>query len=329
MVTAADFCRRGPATLCGKVHVSGESRTLDTGRVRVGCASSRPMRLIALSTSLFLAASISFTLVGCSSAEKAAADLLISDEQEEQLGAQVKKELETKEGLKYFTDPIVEQYVQTLVSKVTVHADKDRPNVKWRIHVVDDPKTVNAFATPGGYLYFMTGLLLASENEAEVLGVGAHEAGHVVGRHSARQMIQTYGLSAIVSVALGRDPSLLEQIASQVAATGALLAYSRAHETESDEYGARYTSAAGYAPEGLATFFQKLKAEQGNTPQVLTWLSTHPAPEDRIAHIHSFIEDKGLGGADFTGDPAALADIKARIQSREGLSSELPEPQEP
>ena len=73
---------------------------------------------------------------------------------------------------------------------------RDRPEVNWQINVIDDSKTVNAFATPGGYLYVYSGLIMAADNEAELAGVMAHETGHVVARHSARQMVDAYGLSA-------------------------------------------------------------------------------------------------------------------------------------
>jgi predicted Zn-dependent protease len=273
------------------------------------------LRWSLVSLTLFLGAGIG--LWSCAAVEKTAADILISDEQEEELGAQVKQQLEQKEGLKYFNDPVVEQYVKDLFAKIRPLADKDRDNVNWRVFVVDDAKTVNAFATPGGYVYVITGLLLTATDEAEVLSVLAHESGHVVGRHSARQMVEVYGLETVLSVALGKDPSILSEMAAKIGANGALLANSRAHETEADEYGATYTSGASYDPRGLIRFFQKLQGDDGNTPQVMKWLSTHPATEDRIAHIEEYIGENNLGGTQTGG--ATLGTIQERIRTRSGI----------
>ncbi|EPX65027.1 peptidase, M48 family [Cystobacter fuscus DSM 2262] len=254
---------------------------------------------------------------GCAKGKKfnvgrTAASLLISDQQENQLGLQVKQELETKEKIKYLEDPTVVEYVRNLSTRILQQANKDRPGVKWKINVIDDPKTVNAFATPGGYLYVYTGLLLAAENEAEVAGVMGHEAGHVVGRHSAQAMLLQYGEQAVIEAALGKNAGTVSKIAAGLAGNGAALAFSRGNETEADELGARYISAVNYDPHGLATFFQKLAAQEGKTPAVLKWLSTHPASADRVTHINKYIQQNRLTGAELGGNQ--LAAIKQRLR---------------
>jgi predicted Zn-dependent protease len=241
-------------------------------------------------------------LFGCSTkqriaAEKAVAETLISDADEAKLGLQVKKELET-EGLKYSNDPAVQGYVQSVADKILVHAKRDRPDVRWQVFVVDDVKTVNAFATPGGFLYVYTGLIKAATSEAEIAGVLAHEAGHVTGRHSARQMVNAYGLQAVLGMALGNNPNQLAQAAGAIAGKGALLAHGRSEETEADELGARYASSAGYDPRGLIRFFEKLQKGEGNTPGILTWLSTHPATSARISNLRDYIARNRLTGTD-------------------------------
>ncbi len=269
----------------------------------------------------WLSAVVGMTLVtglgtGCAAqrirAEKAVADVLISDEQEAQLGLQVKKELEQKEKIKYVQDPAVLEYVRSLSTPILQAANRDRQGVKWKVNVIDDPKTVNAFATPGGYLYVYTGLLLAAENEAEIAGVMAHEAGHVVGRHSARAMVNAYGLQAITQMALGKNPGTAAQVAAQLAGGGLQLAHGRSEEIEADEYGARYSAAAGYDPRGLITFFEKLQKQQGQQPGVLKWLSTHPTNTDRIRNLQQVIAQNRLSGTK-TGSER-LAPIKAKIQ---------------
>ncbi len=253
---------------------------------------------------------------GCATLKRAnvgrtAASIFISDEQEEQLGRQVKTELETKEKIKYVEDPVVVEYVRTVSTRLLQQANKDRPNVKWKVNVIDDPKTVNAFATPGGYLYVYTGLLLAADNEAELAGVLGHEAGHVVGRHSAQALMLQYGQQALTEAALGKDANTVAQIAANLAGTGTGLAFSRSNETEADELGAKYTSAVGYDPHGLVTFFNKLAAQEGKTPGVLKWLSTHPPSADRVTHLNAYISQKGLSGKDLGAD--RLTPIKQRL----------------
>ncbi|RKG98896.1 peptidase M48 [Corallococcus sp. CA053C] len=244
-------------------------------------------------------------------AEKALAQVFISDEQENQLGLQVKKELETKENIKYVQDPAILDYVRSISAPILAQANKDRSGVKWKVNVIDDPKTVNAFATPGGFLYVYTGLLLAADTEAELAGVMAHEAGHVVGRHSARAMVNAYGLQAITQVALGQNPGTAAQIAAQLAGGGLQLAHGRSEETEADEYGAKYAAAAGFDPRGLISFFEKLQKQQGSQPGVLKWLSTHPTNEDRIAHLQKIISQQGLTGG--RNAPGGLPAIQAKL----------------
>jgi beta-barrel assembly-enhancing protease len=234
---------------------------------------------------------LSGSLAACSS--QTAAELLISAEQENMLGAQLKGELEKgSQGMppiKYLQDPELRTYILSLANKVVALGKTDRPEFTWAVEVIDDPNTVNAFATPGGYLYVYTGLLRAADNEAEVIGVMGHEVGHQLARHFARRLVQQYTLAAIVSVALGENPGLLAQLGTALATQGYLLSHSRDAETEADEIGARLTSRAGYDPNGLATFFAKLEAMQAGTPAVLKYIMGHPLAADRQQHIKEVI----------------------------------------
>jgi predicted Zn-dependent protease len=266
------------------------------------------LRTAALSA--LVVASLGCTAMQRRDTEKVIAQSLISDDQEFQLGLQVHEQLK-KENTQFLTNPTVELYVESLARKLIAQANSER-KLEWRWYVIDDPKTVNAFATPGGRIYVYTGLLLAAENEAEVIGVLGHEIGHVVGRHSARQLVATYGLQTIIDVALGNDAADAAKIAAMLAGKGAQLAYGRDMELESDQYGARYASRAGYDPRGLATFFEKLKAKYGDTGPVLTFFSTHPANSERINEVTQLIAAENLTGAEL-----GVAPLKA-IQSELG-----------
>jgi beta-barrel assembly-enhancing protease len=253
-------------------------------------------------------------LVGCTTAqrrdtEKAVARTLISDEQEFQLGFQVHEELK-KQDIKFLQNQTVELYVEQIAGKLTSEANKERA-VEWRTYVIDDPNTINAFATPGGRIYVYTGLLLAADNEAEVIGVMGHEIGHVVARHSARQLVAANGLQTVIDMALGKDSGDVAKLAAGLAGKAGQLAYGRDMELEADQYGARYSSRAGYDPRGLATFFEKLKAKHGDTGPVMTFFSTHPANSQRINDITALIAAENLTGTEVGA--ASLQSVKAAL----------------
>src|SRR5690606_7576400 len=128
-------------------------------------------------------------------------------------------------------DPAVVDYVTRLATPILQSANEVR-RAPWKLHVVDDDKVVNAFATPGGFLYIYTGLILAADNEAELAGVLGHEAAHVTERHSARALVNQYGIQAVTALALGENANLLGQITSTIAGQGLMLANSRSAENE-------------------------------------------------------------------------------------------------
>jgi beta-barrel assembly-enhancing protease len=264
----------------------------------------------------WIGCAVVLALGGCATpsmrgAELGLAKALIPTEQENQIGLQVKQELEQKEKVRYLDDPPVVDYVRTVAGRVIERGKKDRSDVKWEVNVIDDPKTVNAFATPGGYLYVYSGLLAAADDEAQLAGVMAHETGHVVARHSARNLITAYGLEAVSALALGQNPGLLGQVVASIVGNGAMLKHSRDDETEADELGARYASAAGYDPTSLIAFFRTLQAKEGNMPGVMVFLSDHPATGARIAHLQEYVAANHLGGSN--RGQAAFGPIKARI----------------
>jgi predicted Zn-dependent protease len=246
-------------------------------------------------------------LVGGACSSKTAAELLISPEQENMLGAELKVELEKgtaqMPAVKYLQQPAeLRTYILGLADKVVSLGKAQQPGFTWQVEVIDDPMQVNAFATPGGYLYVYTGLLAAADNEAEVIGVMGHEVGHVLARHFARQLVQQYTLQGLIAITLGENPNALAALAANLAAQGYLLKHSREDETEADEYGARLTSQAGYDPSGLVTFFAKLEAMRGMVPSVLKYLEGHPPPGDRAKHVMELIQKEKLTGTATNAD---------------------------
>ena len=115
--------------------------------------------------------------------------MVMSTDLERRIGLQIKSELETKQGVVYLEDRWVVEYVQGIAARVIDIAKLERPDVQWHVMIINDRKIVNAFATPGGFLFVYHGLLEAVDDEAELAGVMAHETGHVVGRHADRKSV--------------------------------------------------------------------------------------------------------------------------------------------
>ena len=161
-----------------------------------------------------------------------------------------------------------------------------RPDLPYQFFIVDSP-VVNAFAVPGGYVYFTRGIMAHFNNEAEFAGVLGHEIGHITARHSARQ--QTSQIFGQVGLMAGMVLSetvrgLADQ--TQQALGLLLLSYSREHETESDKIGVEYSSKIGYDAHQMADFFGTLKkiSEKGGQT-IPTFQSTHPDPGGRQTKV--------------------------------------------
>ena len=232
---------------------------------------------------------------------------LVSLDEEWQMGTQLEAEIGRQVRLS--NDATLNAYVNELGRKVV--AQTEMANRTWKFRVVQSDE-VNAFNVPGGLVYVNTGLIKAATSASELAGVIAHEVHHGVSRHGTERLSKQYGLSAAAGLVLGRDPGLAQQIAAQIVAGGAIARFSRADESESDQYGVRYMARAGYNPEGMATMFEKLLAQRRSRPSsVEQFFSTHPLAEDRIRNVRSEIRRQGLSGGATTD--AGFARAKARV----------------
>ncbi|MFY0625087.1 MAG: M48 family metalloprotease [Reichenbachiella sp.] len=156
----------------------------------------------------------------------------------------------------------------------------------WQMHIIDDDATLNAFATPGGYIYVYTGLIKYLENVDDLAGVLGHEIAHSDLRHSSRSLQREYGISILFSLLLGDNPSELVQITAQIAGGLAGLSFSREFESEADERSVEFLSPTQYACDGAASFFEKLE-EQGLGSNQPKFLSTHPPSDERVVEINA------------------------------------------
>ncbi len=161
----------------------------------------------------------------------------------------------------------------------------------WEVKIIDDDKTLNAFATPGGYIYVYSGLIKYLDSEDQLAGVMGHEIAHAALRHSTRQMSKVYGIQVMLSIATGKaDPGLIEQIALGMVN----LKFSRGHETESDHGSVEYLCGTQYDAAGAAGFFKKIQSEGGaRQPE---FLSTHPSPKRRVENIEEDAKKRGCRG---------------------------------
>ncbi len=151
----------------------------------------------------------------------------------------------------------------------------------WRVRIIEDDSTLNAFCTPGGYIYVYTGIIKFLAAEHEFAGVMAHEIAHADERHSTEALTKAYGIDVLFSVLLGNNQGTLSQIAKGLIN----LSYSRDNETESDMRSVEYLYPTAYDARGAAKFFEKIIASGGGSgPQ---FLSTHPNPDNRVEAINA------------------------------------------
>jgi predicted Zn-dependent protease len=211
---------------------------------------------------------------------------LFTPEQDLELGRQVQKQIESDPQqfpiLPEQGNEEVYRYIRAMTNKILNSGKVQyRNEFAWEVKIIDDDETLNAFCTPGGFIYVYTGLIKFLDSEDELAGVMGHEIAHAALRHSTRQMTKQYGLATLVSVVTGNsDPGMIEQVALGLVS----LRFSRSHETESDEHSVIYLCATDYNSTGAAGFFRKVAGEGGSPPE---FLSTHPDPGNRVQKINA------------------------------------------
>lgn len=209
--------------------------------------------------------------------------MLMTESQEIALGAQYNPSVISTFG-EYNDDELL-----TFIKEKGAEMGKisHRPNLEYHFKVLDSP-VINAFAVPGGYIYFTRGILAQFNNEAELIGVMGHEMGHVTARHSASlQTKQQIGQILLMGGMIASEE--FRQFANYAAQGMELLflKFSRDNEREADRLGVEYASKIGYDANKMADFFNVLdKMSMGSEHAgVPTFLSTHPDPGDRYNSV--------------------------------------------
>ncbi|HSC29681.1 MAG TPA: M48 family metalloprotease [Vicinamibacterales bacterium] len=223
----------------------------------------------------------------------------MSEAQEIQVGRELDAEIQREMGV--YEDAALQRYVQNIGLRLA--RVSERPDLPWQFLVVDVP-AVNAFALPGGFIYLTRGILPFLDNEAQLAGVLGHEIGHVTARHSARQYTRatTTGLGLTLLGILVPEARPFQGVAETLASV-LFLKYGREDELEADRFGVQYAARCGWDPSGVAGMLNtlaRLDEATGTRKGVPNWLSTHPAPADRVEEIQAGIRQ---ASATMTGTP--------------------------
>lgn len=250
---------------------------------------------------------IMFVFVGCA---KWGLNIF-SDTDEVNLGMQLDQEIRKnpKEYPIYSGDPSVKNYIiNNIFNQILSSPEVKKRNVyKYQLELIQDDNTLNAFATPGGFIYVYTGILKYLDSEAALAGVLAHEIAHAERRHATQNLTSYYGISMLVSLVLGENPGELAQIAANLLTGLTFLANSRAFEDEADDYSIRYLRSTRFYPGGVKFFFEKMRDDKlidSQPSKIKTFLSTHPDPIDRINTAEARLRNLGIPIKDYkSNDP--------------------------
>ena len=227
------------------------------------------------------------------------------------LGAEARPQLIARYG-GAVTGPLAD-YVTRLGRRIA--SESEQPEAAWTFTVLDTP-VVNAFATPGGYVYVSRGLIALADDEAELAGVIGHEIGHVAADHAARRRRQSTlarlgALAAVIGASvLGAEGAMLDAVGQSAAAIGqgAVASFSREQELEADRLGVRYLARAGYDPEAQADFLESMQAQSALQSELagraydanrVDFFATHPAA---AARVREAIRAAAAEGLDMPGD---------------------------
>jgi hypothetical protein len=234
-------------------------------------------------------------------------------EQDIQMGREYAQQIERE--VEVLPPGPLTDYINSLGQKIA--AQPQANGFPFTFKVVNDP-SINAFALPGGPVYIHTGILLNAENEAQVMGVIAHECSHIALRHSTNQVSKSYMIQLPAMVAgmygqyKGGLTGMLAQLGVGLGANGLLMKFSRGAEQQADLLGARMMAQAGYNPIEMARFFETLEAKSGSKSGS-DFFSSHPSPGNRVKYVSE--EVTLLPQREFKADTGKFARMKQMAQA--------------
>jgi beta-barrel assembly-enhancing protease len=231
-------------------------------------------------------------------------------EDERELGHELAQDIEMQTRL--ITDPVIAEYVNRLGQRIVQNSDAQVP---FTIKVIESDE-INAFALPGGYLYVDTGLIRASDSEAELAGLMAHEIAHVAARHATRAetRMQLWNVLSIALMYFGGPAAAAMRGVVGIAAPASFLKFSRDAEREADLLGLEYEYASGYDPQALVQFFEKLHTKENQRHNfVAKAFASHPMTEDRIRRAQEEISTLLPAKDEYILDTSEFQEVKSRL----------------
>ncbi|HEY3257951.1 MAG TPA: M48 family metallopeptidase [Gemmatimonadaceae bacterium] len=246
----------------------------------------------------------------------------VSPDQESAMGEENAREINSQVPI--VTDPEINDYVTTLGDSIARHTS--RSDLDWHFYVVNSHQ-VNAFSLPGGFVYVSRGLIESTDRLDELAGVLGHEIGHVIQRHSVKQMQSSQKLGVVATLACTLTNvcnSGLGQAAINIGGSAVIARHSRHDELQADSEAVENVLRVGIDPEGIPALFAVLVNERKYRPTIVDgWFASHPLEESRIQHAKGLIETLG---ADQQG--GLLQDTPSYHSFRERIAR-LPEPPQP
>ena len=239
----------------------------------------------------------------------------VSQDQEVSIGEQTAQDIRAQ--LPIIEDPYIASYIEELGD--TIASRTSRSDLDWHFFVVNSHQ-INAFALPGGFIYVNRGLIEATTRADELAGVLGHEIGHVIQRHSVRQMQNQQKVGVVASLACTLTnlcDSQLGQAAINLGGNAVIARYSRADELQADSEAVENVLRVNIDPEGIPSLFEVLMAQREREPTIVDgWFSTHPLEESRIDHSRELIERSGASeAAGLMQDIPSYREFKRRVES--------------
>ncbi len=226
--------------------------------------------------------------------------------EEQAQGDAAYRQILAQTGGKY-DDPALAGYVDALGRKLASYSGQ--PEAQWTFTILDTP-VVNAFATPGGYIYITRGILALANDEAELAAVIGHEIGHVTAHHGAERQStgNRAGFGVLLGAVIGGLANGKEGLKDGIEigaklALGFVAQNSQAQEYEADKLGIRLIAAAGYDPQAQADFLDHLAASadlearlrgREYNPNRVSFFASHPATADRVRAAIRAAEKAGV-----------------------------------
>ena len=206
--------------------------------------------------------------------------ILISNDREVKMGKSISRAVEDR--FKLVEDDKIKERINKIGERIANVSD--RRDIIYHFKVLNE-KEVNAMALPGGYIYVNKGLIDKADSDDELACVIAHEIGHVAAKHSVKKLQGALGINILRILMINSGDSQTRENAD-IALAELFLAYSREDELLADKLGVKYAKLAGYDPNAMVSFLNKLKAIEKKEPlRQLNYARTHPYLSDRLATV--------------------------------------------